>query len=96
MMSMMMRIAIRMENFDTFFGLKLASLLFSASEQLSINLQAKDTTVQEAVHGAKLLVSHLKSLRTNAKFNAFYEEVIHTSQDLTSEPTLPRKRKLPK
>lgn len=49
--------AIRMENFDTFFGLKLSYLLFSSSEQLSINLQAKNITVQEAVHGAKLLMS---------------------------------------
>ena len=39
---------------------------------------------------------HLKSLRTDAKYNAFYEEVIHTSQGLTSEPTIPRQRKLPK
>ena len=89
-------IAIRMEYFDTFFGLKLSYLLFSASEQLSINLQAKDITVQEAVRGAKLLVSHLKSLRTDAKYNAFYEEVIRTSEGLTSEPTIPRQRKLPK
>lgn len=37
---------------DTFFGLKLSCLLFSASEQLSINLQAKNITVQEAVRKA--------------------------------------------
>lgn len=55
--------AIRMENFDTFFCLKLSYLLFSVTEQLSINLQAKNITIQEAVSGAKLLVSHLKSLR---------------------------------
>lgn len=84
--------AIRMENFDTFFGLKLSYLLFSASEQLSINLQAKNFTVQEAVHGAKLLVSNLKSLRTDARYNAFYKEVIRTSQGLTSEPTIPRQK----
>ena len=85
-----------MENFDTFFGLKLSHLLFSASEQLSINLQAKNITVQEAVLGTKLLVSHLKSLRTDSKYDSFYEEVMRTSQGLTSEPTIPRQRKLPK
>lgn len=58
--------AIRMENFNTFFGLKLSYLLFSVTEQLSINLQAKNITIQEAVSGAKLLVSHLKSLRNDA------------------------------
>ena len=46
--------AIRMENFYALFGIKLAYLLLSASEQLSTNLQAKVTTVQEAVRGAKL------------------------------------------
>ena len=63
--------------------LKLSYLLFSVSEQLSINLQAKNITVQEAVRGANLLVSHLQSLRTDAKYNAFYEKVIRS---LTSEP----------
>ena len=49
----------RMETFDTYFGLKLAYTVFSAAEQFSVNLQAKDITVQEAIRGAKLLVSHL-------------------------------------
>lgn len=35
----------RMEQFDTFFSLKLAHLLFSAAEQLSINLQDKEITI---------------------------------------------------
>ena len=60
------------------------------------NLQAQNITVQEAVRGAKLLVSHLKSLRTDAKYNSFYEQVICASQGLTSEPTIPHQRKLPK
>ena len=69
-------LAIRMENFDTYFGLKLSYLLFSVTEQLSINLQAKDITIQEAVSGAKLLVSHLKSLRTDAKYNAMKKSYV--------------------
>ena len=47
-----------MEKFETFFSLKLAYLIFSAAEQLSINLQAKDITIQEAVTGASLLTTH--------------------------------------
>ena len=31
---------LKMESFDMYFGLKLAYLIFSAGEQLSINLQA--------------------------------------------------------
>ena len=49
----------RMEKFDTFFGLKLAYLVFSSAEQLSVNLQAVDITVQEALKGAELLIAHL-------------------------------------
>ena len=85
-----------MEKFDTFFGLKLSYLIFSAAEQLSINLQAKDATVQEALHGADLLYSHLNSLRTEEKFNMFYDQVLQESATFTDEPTLPRTRKPPR
>lgn len=76
-----------------FLSLKLGYLIFSAAEQLSINLQAKDLTIQEAI---KVLSSHFKSMRTEAKFNAFYTNVIHESSTLTEEPSLPRVRKLPR
>ena len=87
---------IRMESFDTYFGLKLSHLVFSPSEQFSTNLQGKDTTIQEATCGAELLASHLKSLRTEAQFNQFYEQVVTQSEALTEEPKLPRNRKMPR
>ena len=87
---------VRMESFDIYFGLKLAYLFFSAAEQFSINLQAQNITIQEATHGAELLASHLKSLRTEAQFNHFYEQVVSQSSTLTEEPKLPRSRKMPK
>ena len=43
--------------------------IFSAAEQFSVNLQAKDCAVQEAIHGAELLVCHLKSNRTESKID---------------------------
>ena len=86
----------RMECFDTYFALKLAYLVFSASEQLSINLQAVDLTIQEATTGASLLASHLKALRTESKFDQFYSSVCEESKHFTEEPKLPRQRKLPK
>ena len=39
------RLLSRMEQFETFFSLKLAHQVFSAAEQLSTSLQAKDYTV---------------------------------------------------
>ena len=85
-----------MENFDTYFALKLAYLVLSAAEQLSVNLQAKDITVQEAINGAKLLTTHLMSLRNEVKFNIFYDRVCQDCRDLTEEPQLPRHRKRPR
>ena len=49
-----------MEKFCTFFGLKLSHLIFSATEQLSLSLQGKDTTMQEAVQALELAVKYLK------------------------------------
>ena len=53
----------KMQSFNMFFGLKLSHLIFGASEQFSTNLQAKDTTIQDAISGSTLLVSHYKALR---------------------------------
>ena len=52
----------KMEQFNTYFGLKLAHKIFSPTEQFSTNLQAVDIAIQEALRGSALLVSHLKSL----------------------------------
>ena len=40
------------QRFDTFFGLHLSHLIFSATEQTSRSLQAQDTSVQEALSAA--------------------------------------------
>ena len=86
----------QMEKFETFFALKLASLVYSAAEQLSSNLQSVDITVQEALNGARLLIHHLKVLRDDNHFNCFYDSVCQESASLTEEPCLPRQRKLPR
>ena len=88
--------ASKMDNFDTFFGLKLTYLIFSAAEQVSVNIQAKDITIQEAVRGAQLLRTHLSSMRNEAKFEDFYTEVLRESTNLTEEPILPHQRKRPR
>ena len=51
-------------------------LIFSSSEQFSTNLLAKNTTVSDATNGAQLLVTHLKSQRTESSFECFYESVV--------------------
>ena len=51
-----------MLNFSTYFGLKV-SHIFLATEQLSITLQGKDTTTQDAVQASKLAASFLERQR---------------------------------
>jgi len=47
-----------MEHFKTYFGLKLAHQIFAPAKQFSTNIQAVDITVQEAMKGVGILVSH--------------------------------------
>ena len=86
----------QIESFDTIFSLKLAYLVFSAAEQFSTNLQAKDTTVAEGTRGALLLRSHYSSLRSEAAFTTFYQAVLESSRGVTDEPVLPRYRRVPR
>ena len=82
----------QMERFSTYLGLKMSHLIFSASEQVSITLQGKDTTLQEAITAADLAVRFLEQQRTDDKFQLFYEDVVKCSKDLTASPCLPRYR----
>lgn len=52
-----------MENFSTYFGLKLSHLIFSTTQQLSITLQGCNTTMQEAVDSCNLAIKFLLSQR---------------------------------
>ena len=84
-----------MDKFSTFFGLKLSHLIFSAIEQLSRTLQAKNTNMQNAVESAKLASSYLERQRSEENFEQFYSRVLEDSKDLTLRPVLPRHRRLP-
>jgi len=65
----------RMQQFGTFFGLKLAHQIFAPAEQCSTNIQAMNITVQEAMKAANVLTSHLCSIRNES--TRFYD---HQSQ----------------
>ena len=84
-----------MEKFSAFFGLKLSHLIFSATEQLSITLQSRNTTMQEAVDSADLAIRFLQSQRDDI-FDRFYSRIVEDSKELTSEPTLPRYKRAPR
>ena len=80
----------QMEKFSTFFGLKLSHLIFSGTEQLSLTLQGKETTIQEGTMAAELAIQYLTKQRSESSFTYFYTKVVEDSKDLTSPPTLPK------
>ena len=85
-----------MQKFSTYFGLKVSHLIFSATEQLSITLQGKNTTIQEAIQASKLAVSFLERQRCDAAYDSFYSRIVTDSKDITDDPTLPRQRRPPR
>ena len=85
-----------MQSFRTFFGLKLSYLIFSATEQLSLSLQGKDTTIQEAIQAGTLAKHFLERQRTDTAFDSFYSLVLTECKNLTTDPALPRQRRPPK
>ena len=85
-----------MQKFAPFFRLKLSFLIFSATEHLSITLQGKNITVQEAVSASNVTKRFLDKQRTDRCFDIFFERVLSDSKDITSEPVLPRQRRPPR
>ena len=79
--------ASKINDFDTFFGLKLAYLIFSAAEQLSINIQRQDITVQEVVRSARLLTTYIRSLRNEKGLVVFIQTNSRTNSSLSKEKT---------
>ena len=79
-----------MEKFSTFYGLKLCHLIYSAAEQLSLTVQAKHTSIQDAVKAASLAKDFYVRLRNDAQFDEFYSAVVAEAEGKTEEPKLPR------
>ena len=78
-----------LRQFDTFFGLYLSHLIFSATEQTLRALQAKDTAVN-------LTVAFLKRQRIDTAYQLFYSLVVTKAKKYTDDPVLPRYRRPPR
>ena len=85
-----------MQQFGIFLGLKLSYLIFAATEQLSLTLQGKDTTIQEGYQAAVVARSYFEKQRTDAAYDTFYSVVVTKSKDMTDDPVLPRQRRPPR
>ena len=69
-------VAILMEKFQTFFGLKLSVLLYGITEQLSTTLQGREINVDDSFMTVKLCLQTLQRLRTDSEFGRFFKSVI--------------------
>ena len=86
-----------LEKFGTyFFVLSYHSWYLVPLNNYHEHYRVKDTTIQEAKSAALLTISHLKRQRTDSTFSRFYDHVLREAHDITNEPVLPRKRKIPK
>ena len=88
-------LSINMEQFQTFFGLKLSYMVFVAVEQLATTLQSKSITADLCCQSGQAATRFLERQRSVESFDNFYESVIADSKDLTNEPKLPRKKRIP-
>jgi hypothetical protein len=85
----------QLDRFQTFFGLKLAHLIFGATEQTSRMLQTKDCSLQEGLQAVEVTQAFVKRQRTDEAFGSFFDNAETASKSLTAEPALPRIRNLP-
>uniref|UniRef100_A0A1X7TS41 Uncharacterized protein n=1 Tax=Amphimedon queenslandica TaxID=400682 RepID=A0A1X7TS41_AMPQE len=86
-----------MDRFSSYFGLKLALLVFSATEQVSVTLQHHDINAQEALAAVKTAVCYLNRQRSDDAFNLIYDLVLQEAAEKgLQQPTLPRQRKIPR
>ena len=86
-----------MTTFDLLFGLQLSMKILKITDNLSRTLQKKSMSAAEGQSVAELTIKTLKSMRTDANFNAFFSLCNcfreHTNINL---PILPQKRKAPR
>ena len=85
-----------LEKFSTQFGLKLGHILFGTAEEVSKSLQAKDTTLQQALSSINLASAFYRRQRSDEEFKRFYDDVVEEAQQLAiGKPQLPRYRRPP-
>lgn len=84
------------KTFSFYFGLHLASLILKHTDNLSKTLQSTSMSVTEGAHIAAMTVKTLQSIRSDERYDAFWDLVLRDHQEVdVDDPKLPRKRKVP-
>ena len=85
-----------LEKFGTFFGLRLAHILFGATEEVSLLLQRKDIAIQDALAGVDTAKAYVKRLHSEDEFERFHDATVKLAEQLSiNQPVLPRQRRCP-
>ena len=85
-----------LDKFSVYFGLKLSFLVFGATEQVSRTLQARDTTLQEALVAVNMAKLFLQRQRDDNAFERFYVNAEKDAKQYNIEPVMPRYRRPPR
>ena len=83
----------QLERFEKNFGLKLCHLVFSCTEEVSLLLQGKSTTLEDACQQVAVAKRFLEKQQTD---DSFYQKVVVDSRDLTEPPYLAHARRPPR
>ena len=85
------------EIFSSIFVLNLGHRIFSHTDNLSKNLQAKKMSACTSKRLAKLTIQLLQNMRNDHSFNSFCDTVVKKSTEceFIKDPINPRKRKSP-
>ncbi len=90
-------VASQMKNFDYFYGVHLGDLIHRHSDNLSKTLQKTDISAAEGQEVASMTLKTLESIRSDSKFQLFWQRVCMEAQHFdVSKPCLPRRRKVPR
>ena len=87
----------QMSTFSLLFSLKLCECVLKTTDNLSRALQKSSLSAAEAQHITSLTITTLSKMRTDEAFQSFFDFVqsIRTSYGV-EQPSLPRKRRMPR
>ena len=85
-----------LESFSTLLGLQLSHKLFSVAEQVSLVLQKKSLTIQDALSTVDTAKAYYSRIRTDDEFDHFYEGAMKDAEKhAIGKPELPQYRRRP-
>ena len=90
-------VAAQMMKFDYFFGVSLGLMILRHTDNLSRMMQKADMSAAEGQVITAMTVSTLRSLRNDASFDLFWQNITASAENLKIDhPALPRRRKAPR